>query len=476
MIEIGLVEVGADRALLKERAGDRVLTIQMSPELATAIDMGHRGVVTPRPWTHDFVRDLIEGLGVALDRVVVTDNRQGTFYAEAVFVQPDRDPLVVSCRPSDGIALAVRTGAPLYATAACLAAATAPATPLPEKHPSPVNLDFNAGSRADGFPIGWRGGGEGYRIDVDTAVVRRSSPSARIAQVMPVAAATAGVLTQCIDPGAFRGHRVRYAGHVRTADVEGWAGLWMRVDGPADAILAFDNMEDRGLRGTLDWRECEIVLDVPDEAVGICFGALVADEGATAWVDGLTIDIVAPAGTGLATTGGWGGGPGPRNLDFEAGARRSDRPQHWSGGGRGYELAVDRTVVHDGAASGRVRSTSDPDRGAFGTMTQCFGPPASFVGRRVRYSGYLRTENVTGGAGLWMRVDGPDQGRPIGRFLAFDNMGDRPVTGSSEWQRYDIILPVHAEATGICFGFLLNGPGTVWGDDLAFEVLGPVDH
>ena len=72
-----------------------------------------------------------------------------------------------------------------------------------------------------------------------------------------------------------------------------------------------------------------------------------------------------------------------------------------------------------------------------------------------------------GWVGLWRRVDGRDAGP--GGMLAFDNMHDRPVTGTTDWARHEIVLDVSEEAEAVFFGMLLNGKGTAWVDDLKLE-------
>jgi hypothetical protein len=57
--------------------------------------------------------------------------------------------------------------------------------------------------------------------------------------------------------------------------------------------------------------------------------------------------------------------------------------------------------------------------------------------------------------------------------LAFDNMQDRPITGTKDWTRYEVVVDVAPEATDIAFGALLSGSGHLWIDDLAFEIVGP---
>ena len=93
--------------LLKEEGGDRYLPIWIGAVEATAIAFAQQGIVTARPMTHDLLRDLLEALGRPLESVTISDLRDGVFYAELGF----GDGLTVSARPSDAIALAMRTGA-----------------------------------------------------------------------------------------------------------------------------------------------------------------------------------------------------------------------------------------------------------------------------------------------------------------------------------------------------------------------------
>jgi bifunctional DNase/RNase len=92
--------------LLKEADGDRYLPIWIGAVEATAIAFAQQGIVTARPMTHDLLRDLLEALGRPLRAVTITDLRDGVFFAELSF----DDGVVVSARPSDAIALAMRTG------------------------------------------------------------------------------------------------------------------------------------------------------------------------------------------------------------------------------------------------------------------------------------------------------------------------------------------------------------------------------
>ncbi|HEY8339415.1 MAG TPA: bifunctional nuclease family protein [Egibacteraceae bacterium] len=120
MIELELVGVRVELphnqpiVLLKERSGPRFLPIWIGAVEATSIAFALQGVVTARPMTHDLMRDLLEHLHVNVDRIVVTELREGTFYAE-IQMTADGESVVVSSRPSDAIALAVRATVPIYA-------------------------------------------------------------------------------------------------------------------------------------------------------------------------------------------------------------------------------------------------------------------------------------------------------------------------------------------------------------------------
>ena len=126
MVEMELVGVRVELptntpiVLLRELAGERrMLPIFIGPPEATAIAFALEQVPTPRPMTHDLLRNLLDELEVTLERVVVTDLQDSTFFAELHLVQGGETHLL-SSRPSDAIALAARTGSPIFAEEAVL--------------------------------------------------------------------------------------------------------------------------------------------------------------------------------------------------------------------------------------------------------------------------------------------------------------------------------------------------------------------
>ncbi len=154
--------------------------------------------------------------------------------------------------------------------------------------------------------------------------------------------------------------------------------------------------------------------------------------------------VAACAGAAQQTPKGW----------FAAGSRPKD-----------YKMSVDRAIAHSGQASAQLKSIVAKPAG-FGTLMQMCKADA-YRGKRVRMSGYARSQDVTAWAGLWLRIDGPNR-EPLG----FDNMEQRPIKGTSDWKKYEIVLDVPASAQEIAFGILLSGAGQVWMDDLDFEVVG----
>jgi bifunctional DNase/RNase len=100
--------------LLRERGGERYLPIWIGAAEAAAIALSLQGVVTPRPMTHDLLKNILEDLTVEVQRIVVTELRDSTFYA-TIALQRGTDGFEVSSRPSDAIALAVRMAVPIFA-------------------------------------------------------------------------------------------------------------------------------------------------------------------------------------------------------------------------------------------------------------------------------------------------------------------------------------------------------------------------
>ncbi len=159
----------------------------------------------------------------------------------------------------------------------------------------PFNLQFSLGAFSkEVLPEGWSPAGatpRAYTMGVDPEVFRTKSASLWIGSRDDAKQIEFGAAAQFVQADTYRGKRLRLTGYVKTQDVdEGWAGLWMRVEGRV-AMLGFDNMADRPVRGTSDWMKCMLVLDIPDDAFRIAFGALLVGRG-QAWIDDITFESV----------------------------------------------------------------------------------------------------------------------------------------------------------------------------------------
>jgi C-terminal processing protease CtpA/Prc len=148
-------------------------------------------------------------------------------------------------------------------------------------------------------------------------------------------------------------------------------------------------------------------------------------------------------------------------LNFEA-QQTSGMPRGWGGGPR-ETIFADNQIVHRGKWAARLERDAG-SAGEFSSIT--LNIPVDFTGTRIELRGFLKTENVSEFAGLWIREDGDDG------TVAFDNMQNREVKGTHEWTEYSIVLPLRPEAKTLVFGVLSVGTGKTWADDLQLFVDG----
>lgn len=158
----------------------------------------------------------------------------------------------------------------------------------------PANLGFEL--RNGPRPVGWGIGGTGYEIVADSAAPFAGAFSLRSRWLGPAVwvpgTGSFGSASQVYPLPLARGRHLLLTGYIRTEDVAaGYAGFWMRVDHSGGPSLAFDNMAQRGPRGTTPWTKYQIDLPVDSGATGVVFGALHSGNG-SAWFDSLTIQVV----------------------------------------------------------------------------------------------------------------------------------------------------------------------------------------
>jgi hypothetical protein len=221
--------------------------------------------------------------------------------------------------------------------------------------------------------------------------------------------------------------RMRLAASIRGSGVEGWAGLWMRVDDAHGQGVAFDNMQDRALRGTFDWTPVEVVLDVPTDARAVAHGVLLAGRGELK-VAGIRLETVDES----VPTTGWG------------------LPHGWTLGGsnpEAYDIKLER-----GGRAGSMWSVADPGDG-FGTLM--LQVPADAPDRRVRFRASLRAEGSHGTVALWMRADNDQQ------QLVIVNHPEPSLKAPFDWREEAAELTIPETATVLAFGVILAGEGRV---------------
>jgi hypothetical protein len=162
-------------------------------------------------------------------------------------------------------------------------------------------------------PSGWFMAGSkpnNYQTGVDRDVVANGLPSAFLKSAVSPTDGF-GTLMQTIGAKDYAGRRVRLRAWVRSQDLSDWSGVWMRVDKGSTSV-AFDNMQNRPIKGTRSWETCDVVLDVPQDATSISFGILLSGTGEV-WMNNVAFDIV---GNEVPTTGSTSNQTRPANLNF----------------------------------------------------------------------------------------------------------------------------------------------------------------
>lgn len=171
---------------------------------------------------------------------------------------------------------------------------------------------------ADQIPKGWIKAGQDpqdYEIGIDRSVVHSGSASSFL-NSNHGSPKTFGTLMQVCGAQEHVRKRVRLTAFVKAEGVVGRAGLWFRIDGKSNKMLGFDNMKDRPIQGTSDWKSYSIVLDVPTDSINLAFGVLLSGAGKV-WLDDLTFEEVGLDVPTTDLTNGREPHGEPMNLDFE---------------------------------------------------------------------------------------------------------------------------------------------------------------
>lgn len=285
-----------------------------------------------------------------------------------------------------------------------------------------------------------------------------------------------GSLNKRLAADAFLGKRIRLTGLCRSEDVVHNAGLYVRIEKPSGRYIGHDNMWDRPLVGTTDWRQCELVIDVPPDAGSIWMGAHIFGKGQICFkdlvIEAVSKDVPSTDQYALGCVGIWD--TEPVNLDFtqdELPELREGRPnisqaRRWiissnDENANPYEL-VRSDVLFKGKRTALVRPVSQPGQGY---LFQKFAA-ARFRNKHVRFSAYVKTQSAEAGAWLRVWVWDFDQNDLVWKHSA------NGVSGTSDWTRLDIEFDVPREAYVIDIGADFSGSGEMYLGGLEFEVLG----
>ena len=151
------------------------------------------------------------------------------------------------------------------------------------------NLGFETVSNPDGLPDGWfRWGMPSYNIQVDSVVKRSGKNALRVEPKDQTAAEGFGCPARSI-PAIYEGKNITIKAFMRTEGVENPIGLLLRIDGNSGS-LQFDNMQQRGIKGSEKWEEYSVSLPLPEEAKTICIGAILSGKGKL-WIDDFQVLI-----------------------------------------------------------------------------------------------------------------------------------------------------------------------------------------
>lgn len=146
-------------------------------------------------------------------------------------------------------------------------------------------------------------------------------------------------------------------------------------------------------------------------------------------------------------------------------ARAGEIPTGWFLTGPSQDAyAVAASKAQDGSKAAELRSTIDPEGGNT-ALIQAVRADA-FRGKRVRLAAKVKTQDVASWAALWLRADRAD-----GTVIALDNMKERPLKGTTDWQPYTLVLDIPPTTALLVYGLQVVGTGAAWIDDVKVDVV-----
>jgi hypothetical protein len=154
-------------------------------------------------------------------------------------------------------------------------------------------LNFSHFVNASEVPEGWQLAGsnpQGYDFVIEKNQ-GQPAPSGKLISNDQVKSKEFGTSMQAFFPEDYLGKRVKLSAKIKSRNVIGWSGLWMRIDTDKKHAAAFDNMQSRPIVGDTDWQDYSVILDVPKDSNKLSYGVLVVGSGEV-WFDEFSFSIV----------------------------------------------------------------------------------------------------------------------------------------------------------------------------------------
>lgn len=331
----------------------------------------------------------------------------------------------------------------------------------PRSIPAIYNPGFEQGM------FGWRwtytSGSTTSEVTIDKGEAQSGDASVRL-KSDTTQAGDQVILVQAIRAGGYAGKKVRVSAYLKTQNLSENVVLWLNAratqDSGSQATLGIDNMADRPVRGTTDWQQYDLVLDIPSKTTHLDVGAIMNGSGVV-WVDDFEIEEVGAdvpsTGTGMVNN--------PSNLGFEEGLAGWGRTG-WSPDA--YDYSAEASAAYEGETGARVKSKSPFEGGDKYTLLEQYLDAQQFAGKRVRVTGYIKGQDVSGVAGLFLRYYATlDQS-----VVDLSRLEGQKVTGTSDWRKYEAVMDIPAGSYAIGYGLSITGEGEVWIDSLVVEVVG----
>jgi hypothetical protein len=283
-----------------------------------------------------------------------------------------------------------------------------------------------------------------FTVGIDDTVRRTptSDPACTIISSTP-RWGIGGAALRGIDPTPFHGKRIRFSAYVKCKDLANWGSIWLFTADFHDRVYATDDIAGGPITKTTDWTKLEVVCDVDPQVETIRAGVHMRGKGQI-WMDSPQIEIV------------------PNTVPIT-----DDQVWHpWSFSRPHYSTKLDPTTPRNGKPT-RLLESKVAAAGEWFAWDWNNRHPDKYLGKKMKLSMWIKTENVTGPSGLCLRVVGPNFADIIPNL----SKDQRTIKGTTPWTKYEFTADIPPETQNICTGVRLGGKGKLWLDDVQYELV-----